>query len=174
MIDISNQDPNKIFFGSDLHLGHNNIIKFCNRPFYTLDRMNRTLITNWNKIIKKNYTVFFLGDLCFGGSIRWLRQLNGKIIFIKGNHDKKTLSKTRSVVLKYNELYFLLIHDPYKVKNWNGWVIHGHVHNNEPFIKRDKKEINVSVDVTNFRPVSLQSILQKILVDSNNMIQYTI
>ena len=54
------------FVISDTHLGHYNIIGYCDRPFETLEEMNETLIQNWNDAIKNNDTVYFLGDLAFG------------------------------------------------------------------------------------------------------------
>ena len=74
---------NNIFITSDLHLGHANIIGYCNRPFHNVDEMDNKIINNWNSIIDKGDTVYFLGDFCMGGvdTIRnYVQQLNGKII----------------------------------------------------------------------------------------------
>ena len=70
------------FFTADLHLGHKNIIKYCNRPFSSLKDMDETIINNWNSVVGKNDTVYALGDLVFGFHKyeKYLNQLNGKII----------------------------------------------------------------------------------------------
>ena len=57
-----------IWFTSDLHLGHGNIIKYCNRPFKDIEHMNRALIDNWNSRVKLNDVVFHVGDFCFKNS----------------------------------------------------------------------------------------------------------
>ena len=54
-----------IYFTSDLHLGHANIIRHCNRPFSSVEEMDETLIRNWAKRVKANDTVYVLGDLMF-------------------------------------------------------------------------------------------------------------
>ena len=52
------------------------------------------------------------------------------------------------------------------VNDWNGWIIHGHHHNNHPekypFINRINKTINVRVELTNYKPISLGSLLESI------------
>ena len=55
-----------IWFTSDLHLNHMNILKYepISRPFDTVEEMNETLIGNWNACVKDDDTVFILGDLC--------------------------------------------------------------------------------------------------------------
>lgn len=89
-IAIENKD--KLYFTSDLHLGHENIIALCNRPFTTIDEMDKALIDNWNSIVTDSDTIFILGDFSWRlgdkGIKRYLDQLSGNKIFIKGNHDK--------------------------------------------------------------------------------------
>lgn len=71
------------FFTSDLHLGHDNVIKYCNRPFKDGNHMNNSLIRNWNQRVKKDDLIYHLGDFCFKGgkeggknkSLYWEEQL---------------------------------------------------------------------------------------------------
>ena len=83
-----------IFFTSDTHFCHKKILEFCDRPWNSIEEHDETLIDNWNSIITPDDTVFHLGDFCFGGAPKWkeiLKQLNGHIYLIKGNHDDKNL-----------------------------------------------------------------------------------
>ena len=70
------------YFTSDLHFGHSNIIKLCNRPFADVESMDAALIENWNKKVKKNDTVYVLGDIVWDKKAR--RLLYGKAC---GNKD---------------------------------------------------------------------------------------
>jgi len=54
-----------IYFTSDLHLGHKNIIKLCHRPFASLKEMDETLVSNWNQVVTNGDTVYIIGDLMF-------------------------------------------------------------------------------------------------------------
>jgi len=158
------------FISSDLHLGHKNIIKFCKRPFNNVQEMNKTIVNNWNNTISKNDKVFYLGDLCFSflglsNDIDfWLDRLNGDIKFIKGNHDRINHKYSYSNVHgTYKDISFFLTHNPKDVpNNWNDWIIHGHHHNNHmnnyPFFNRNRKRINVSVELTNYKPVDIKTI----------------
>lgn len=79
------------YYISDLHFDHTNVIKFDNRPFNSVEEMNSALIHNWNSVVKKSDIVYVLGDFCFGNTERTnelFNQLNGKIILIRGNHDR--------------------------------------------------------------------------------------
>ena len=87
-------DGSKVFFTSDTHFYHGNIIRFCNRPFKSVEMMNETIISNWNNTVGQDGIVFHLGDFCLGGSAEWskiLDRLNGKIYLIMGNHDLKNI-----------------------------------------------------------------------------------
>lgn len=81
-----------IYFTSDLHLGHENILRFANRPFGSVEEMNRTLIANYNALVREEDTVYILGDLTYRIPLTeaepLIAKLNGKKHLIKGNHDK--------------------------------------------------------------------------------------
>ena len=82
-------DGSGVFFTSDTHWGHVNIIRFCSRPFISVEEMNDVLIQNWNNVVPKDGIIFHLGDFAFGGSQLWndvLSKLNGHIYLILGNH----------------------------------------------------------------------------------------
>lgn len=156
-----------IYFSSDLHLGHANIIRYCARPFANVSEMNSTLISNWNKTITDEDLVYYLGDLAYGkGSgpaSYWLRKLNGRITYIGGNHDKNIPNMKNYEILKYKTHSFLLVHDPSKLPiRWDGWVIHGDKHNNNilqyPFINGKNKTINVSAELINYRPLNIEQL----------------
>ena len=159
-----------IFLIGDLHLDHDNIRRYCRRPFSTVREMNGVLIRNWNNVVRPYDIVYCLGDVSYGRGSRplkyWITKLNGQIIFIKGSHDKKNrgIKLYDRKILNYREYRFLLIHDPdKKPKTWNSWVIHGHKHNKNiikyPFINGTQKTINVSVELINYRPLSIDNLL---------------
>ena len=54
-----------VFFIADTHFGHANVIKFCARPFASVEEMDETLIENWNAKVKGCDTVFVLGDMFY-------------------------------------------------------------------------------------------------------------
>lgn len=153
------------FVISDLHLDHLNIIQYCARPFVSssIEEMNSVLVDNWNNVVG-NEAVYFLGDLSFGEGSRtaefWLGKLRGKKHFIRGSHDAGIRDAKEYEVVKSGRYTFLLAHDPERLPvDWNGWVIHGHKHNNDMkdycFINGDRKTINVCPELVNYRPVSL-------------------
>jgi calcineurin-like phosphoesterase family protein len=77
------------FFTSDLHFGHRNIIKYCDRPYNSVEWMNEELVANWNNMVLPEDTVYVLGD--FSLSKDWATKygpaLNGTKHLIAGNHD---------------------------------------------------------------------------------------
>lgn len=96
-IDYKFDDGSKIFFSSDHHANHENIIKFCKRPFENIQEMNQELVRRWNEKVPKDGIVFHLGDFAWGGYNVWKNfreQLNGNIYLIKGNHCLKNMTTT--------------------------------------------------------------------------------
>ena len=142
-----------IYFISDTHFNHRNIIKYTDRPFNDITEMNNTLINNWNSIIKEDDIVYHLGDFaltCDEKLKELYSYLNGTIILIRGNHDGKS-------VKYYEDIGFKVLKD--------GYInLHGHIHNkklnqNYPSKNYSKdNHKNVSADVTNFKPISLYEI----------------
>lgn len=81
----------EVFFTSDLHIDHTNIINFCRRPFHSIENMRKLLVQNWNERVSSTDTVFVLGDFAMGqiaGSLPVAKDLNGHKILIPGNHDR--------------------------------------------------------------------------------------
>jgi calcineurin-like phosphoesterase family protein len=78
-----------IFFSSDHHFFHQNIIRYSNRPFASIEEMNETMIENWNSVVTHEDDVYCLGDFSFAGRpVEVLSyRLNGNKKIVFGNHD---------------------------------------------------------------------------------------
>lgn len=165
-----------IYLTSDLHFGHKNIIKLTNRPFSDVEKMNETLIKNWNNTIKPQDTIYILGDLCFKMTLeeshKIIQRLNGKKILIRGNHDKQYDEGLFQDIcdykeLKYNKQLFILSHYPFE--EWNHFFsgaihLHGHQHNHSDYNYKMKlkglKRYDVGVDANQFKPVNIEEIIE--------------
>lgn len=104
-------DAANIWFTSDTHFGHANIIQYTNRPYDTVEEMNNSLIANWNKYIKPDDIVYHLGDFCLGDIdefLNYVKQLNGNIYILEyaWHHDKRWLSEyyTEALMQSYSQL----------------------------------------------------------------------
>lgn len=84
---MSNRRP--VFFSSDLHIGHANVIEYSNRPFRDIEHMYRVLLNNFNSTIPKGGVCYFLGDMGFNSSMlkKFLSELHMTKILVAGNHD---------------------------------------------------------------------------------------
>ena len=169
-----------IYFTSDLHLGHEKVIKYCNRPFTSIEEMDSVLIANWNSAVKNKDIVYFLGDFTLGNKVqaqKYFSQLNGKIFCIetKKHHDRAWLkkeiylSKNSHIIeylppifeFSYEKKYFVCTHFP--MREWNksyhgSFNLHGHSHANIPDTNRF---IDIGTDNWNFFPVSIDRIVSK-------------
>lgn len=91
---------NQLFVASDHHFGHENIIRFCHRPFGDVQEMDDIMIREWNEVVEPNDTVIYLADFCLGdreSANYYLRQLNGhiKILCNWWHHDRQWLPSHR-------------------------------------------------------------------------------
>lgn len=173
-------EKQNIFFISDLHLGHSNIIKYDERPFIDIDEMNEKIIENWNNKVGEDDIVFNLGDVSFYSN-ELIYQLNGIQYLIKGNHDRVDgLRKMNHFedIFDYKEIYvkdsdgyqdyqmMVLFH--YPIYSWNksgkgSWHLHGHCHQNlvgtdfgNEFYQR--KVIDVGCNGYNYEPLSYSEV----------------
>jgi len=169
-------DLKNAYFTSDLHLFHENIMKYCNRPWKDVSQMNKGLLSLWNKTVPKDADVFILGDLSLLGNDKKdklgiiVSKLNGHLHLILGNHDRLTANN-------YTDIGIHSIHYPY-LQLSNGWIcchdpslatacpensiiLSGHVHGlYGPLIKtkQNKTIIDVGVDTWNYKPISFSQI----------------
>ena len=167
-----------IFFTSDTHFCHNNIIKYCDRPFSDVDEMDDVMIDRWNSAISKSDTVYHLGDFAFGTVTkmgRIMNRLNGNKILIKGNHDnyknmkKLSWSSIHDVKeVSVGDQKIFLSHYPHRA--WNNsyrgvWHLYGHVHGN---LEGIGKSFDIGVDIWDFSPVHFDQVKEKM----DNMEEY--
>lgn len=155
-----------VWVWSDLHLGHDNIIRYANRPFQDAEEMNAVLYTNWARTVGDDDLLLFVGDLAMRkavGEHTWetIRVSRGRAKhLVVGNHDL-----TGSGVLRvdgFDDICSALTVDadpplafthmpladvPAGVVN-----VHGHTHDEPP---RRSRHINVSVEQLDYRPVDL-------------------
>ncbi|WP_254807897.1 hypothetical protein [Natronosalvus amylolyticus] len=161
---------------SDLHLDHANIIEHCDRPFDSVTEMNRALIDNWNTTVSADDIVFFLGDLghfADEAALRaWFDELNGRIVFIEGNHDSPSryvdgVHTHQYYFLTQGDREFCCTHRPENAPRfWDGWVIHGHHHNTHPeaypLVNPATNCVNVSVELLDYKPVLVDTVVELI------------
>lgn len=161
----------RVWFTSDTHFGHANVIRYSNRPYRDVEEMDYAMIARWNALVAPDDTVYHLGDVSFSPVERTksiLRQLNGRKTLIFGNHDKKLrrdefaeffVERTDYKVIKVGKQHIVLFHFP--IMSWDGmkysWHLHGHSHGNlrRPF---DNRYMDVGVDPNNYAPLSFEDV----------------
>lgn len=165
------------WFTADCHFSHFNIIRYCNRPFKTLDEMHSVLIRNWNERVKHDDIVFHIGDFGFTRSKEApdapMRHkdvqdmLNGHIIYFKGSHDNNNKIKTciLNMVIQLGGYEINLVHDPKYAKVNYAINLVAHVHTaylTKELVYNNQKSllINVGCDLWNFKPINISEILQ--------------
>ena len=136
-----------IRFISDLHEGHENVIKFDNRVFKDIDEMREQLIERWNSAVGIRDTTYILGDFCWRKEddplySKFLNALNGKKILVRGNHDPKNLPNGFTEAVDYKEIKdnkrrIIMSHYPiimyHHDTDENAYMLYGHVHSTNEF-----------------------------------------
>lgn len=167
-----------IYFTSDLHLGHENIIRLKDRPFSSIKEMDEAIITNYNSVIKPKDTVYLLGDLAHRSEPaevnKKLARLNGKKTLLIGNHDKykEYDAKLFEEICDYKfiaaqKVRIALMHYPmlaWERHHHGSLMLHGHIHSTGEYNEANRAEgirrYDVGVDANHFFPVSLDEILE--------------
>lgn len=158
---------------SDHHFGHTNIIKYCDRPFSSVGEMNKALVDRHYETVDEDAVLIHLGNIAMDmqngeETMKYFSQLDGDIL-LRGNHDVGLAVEDapfpvfESCILTHKDYCFYCTHRPENIPDdWDEWAIHGHMHNNDvekyPFVAYDNRRVNVSGELLNFRPVSLEAI----------------
>lgn len=157
-----------IFVTSDTHFHHENIIKYCNRPFKNAYEMDEVLVENWNKVIKPLDKVYHLGDVFMHSNHRkdFLKRLNGKKRLIVGNHDDIKNPELHRYFQKiylwrvFKEFNMVLTHVPLHRDSFRkvDYNVHGHTHNNG---SPSEEYRCVCVELTNYTPVHIEEVVRR-------------
>lgn len=165
-----------IFFVSDMHFGHNNILNYCRRPWSDIPSMDEALVDNWNSTVGAADTVYHLGDWAFH-NYENIGRLNGFIHSIPGNHDHERAKKIlpylpngftdEIMYLKVDKTYcFALCH--YPIESWRReytYHLHGHTHGTAGV---HYNRLDVGIDATKlYRPISLGEVVER--MNTNNL-----
>lgn len=173
-----------IWFTSDTHFGHANIIRYCDRPYASLAEMDDALVANWNQTVRPNDIIYHLGDFTLGGQEQahaYFTRLKGRISVVPGGHDKGWVSKREyfsksghpvvmlpplvTIKLQISGLnqskVIVLCH--YAMRIWDrshygSWHLYGHSHCNLP---QCLNSLDVGADCWNYFPVSLEQVAEE-------------
>lgn len=171
------------FFIADTHFGHSNILTFKRndgsplRIFNSIEEHDRHLIDQWNAVVRPVDTVYHLGDVVINRRcLPILGRLNGKKRLIRGNHD---IFKTSDYMEYFDEILayrvfndtpskFICSHIPIHTESLSRWKanIHGHLHSNKVMLSPhhpDERYVCVSVEHTEYRPLHLDEVLERII-----------
>jgi calcineurin-like phosphoesterase family protein len=139
--------------------------------------MDSVLVQNWNAVVSPDTPIYHLGDLSYGKPAQpieyYTRQLRGDVTYLAGNHDDAAAGTDTSAVIDYHGFRFLLIHDPADAPpGFDGWILHGHHHNNDlasfPFIDMKNRRVNACTEVIGYVPVPLREICSLITMKQSS------
>lgn len=184
---------NRVWITSDLHIGHNKDFVFKDRGFSSIEEHDMALVANWNELVGREDIVYILGDVMlkhdlddtdFSYGLSVLKQLNGKLIIIRGNHDsvgKIELYKSSANVLRAGDAalyldypetgryHFYLTHYPTlishkKIKSLKSALIniYGHTHQKEHFYNDHPYMYCACMDAHDLKPALLDEIIKEI------------
>lgn len=166
----------KILFTSDTHFSHENMAKW--RGFKDIFDMDTYIIHQWNSVVSPEDIVYHLGDVFLGKKQKTYKefiepQLNGNIIYIKGNHDHGGKARHKHIILDIKGREIELVHNPRDMTGCCDYVIHGHIHSTQ----KDNRELthqevisfindsttkffNANLELNEYKPVELHTIMK--------------
>ena len=172
-----------VYFTSDIHFGHKNVIKHNARPFSSVEEMDEAIISAWNKKVHANDTVYIVGDVTLDKDMaQYVTRLKGKKILIRGNHDiycQKEINRdifeqvTRMEEVILDGKRITLCHFP--MIEWPGsrrmpedrsygYLVYGHIHNRvKPLYRRvleAPNALNAGMDIHSFVPVCWEELIE--------------
>lgn len=169
-----------IWLTSDLHLGHANIMRHCNRPFETVEQMDGALIGAINARVCPGDTLYVLGDFSMHGKLDKVLAYRARINcddvrLVRGNHDKHFddlekppfAEEADYLELKHEGRRVCCMH--YPLLAWHGMeggalMLHGHIHATEEYnlqnLERGILRYDVGVDANGYAPVTLDEVLR--------------
>lgn len=179
-----------IYFTSDTHFGHNKDFLWSPRGYNNIYEHDKDIIKKWNNIVSYDDEVYHLGDVMLGDNdygLSCIKQLNGKLHIIRGNHDTNTrielykncfniVEVTEGKYFKWNKYSFYLSHYPTLTSNHDNdkplkariISLCGHSHIEDPFYDWDKGLIyHVELDTNNCYPWLLYDIIEEIKTKIN-------
>jgi calcineurin-like phosphoesterase family protein len=162
---------------SDTHFGHKKMEELCNRP----PNFDVAILDNLIRSIRPTDTLIHLGDICIGKDDFWHKQLmdnvGGRKWLVKGNHDRKSTTWYMEhgwdmVCDQFSDKLFgkriIFSHAPFMYDTYKYDInIHGHLHNNIHRGSNDEFNVEgrvsklVSVEFSDYKPISLKSFLEK-------------
>jgi len=160
---------------SDHHFGHTNIIKYCDRPFTSAGEMDSAMLDQFYETVGPEDVLIHLGDVAMDmqdgrETIERFDQLDADLL-VRGNHDvglepsDAPFPVVDACTLEHRGYEFYCTHRPEDVPDsWDGWVLHGHHHNNDldefPFVFYDEQRVNVGVEILDYQPIRLETIVE--------------
>lgn len=175
----------KIWFSSDTHFCHDRAFIYEPRGFSSVDEMNKAIVKRWNSVVAPDDTVYLLGDVMLNDNeagLDYLKQLNGHIHIIRGNHDTNTRNKLYGTVetvydwgqwsdmVKLDGYTFYISHYPTMTSNLDNGApikqhvinLYGHTHQQDNFYKDIPFMYHVGLDSHDCYPVELTQIIADI------------
>ena len=166
----------KTWICSDPHLNHGNIIKYCNRPFKSVNDMNEEIINRHNSVVDPTDTVFILGDLGWPDPSEYVKKLNGNKILIRGNHDSEkvvsSLLRNNTIIGPVHDYFELTLKEygilpivmcHYPIESWNRkyhGAIHLHGHTHGTLDNSGLMRFDMGIDCNDYYPFKLKDVLR--------------
>lgn len=166
----------RVWFWSDLHFSHENIIRYCDRPFSSAGEMNKVLVGNALARLTAADILVIGGDITMSGvniANALLRAIPAYKINVLGNHDVVRAGRLNLDVdevaacleFEFERRSFLVTHYPVaeSVLRPGQLNLHGHIHNATlpPALGRDDRHVCMCVERTGYAPMLMAELLAR-------------